>query len=361
MDWIKRNLGFVLGALIALVLLAGAGWYNYTRYTTYTAAREKLNADYDELKRLYGLQPSPGTDKVDNIKLAREQEQEIRAQLGKLARHFQPIPPVVNHTTNAAGQLTVTGEDYAAALRQVLDQLQKEAVAGSVTLPPKYAFSFEAQRSLIKFAPGSLEPLAIQLAEVRTLVSLLNRAKVNALEGLRRERVSADDATGPVTDYLDRASVTNDLAILTPYEITFRCFSPELAAVLSAFAASPHSLVVKGFNVEPAVAGGAIDPATGQPMVPDFQPPAPVYIPQPIPQQPALQPRGPVGEESALFARRYGGGNKGAFNPPPIAAPQMPVPTVAPVAVPRVQTVLDERQLKVTMLVYIIKPLPPKN
>ena len=62
--------------------------------------------------------------------------------------------------------------------------------------------------------------------------------------------------------------------------------------------------------------------------------------------------------ESEAFSRRYGGG-KGGFTPPPVT-PQ-PVPTLAAPAGPKIQTILDERQLRVTMLVYVTKLLPPKN
>jgi len=357
MDWIKRNLWFVVGGVVALGLLGGAAWYNYTRYQSYAAAKEKLNANYEELKRLYGQNPSPGNDKIDNVKNAQEQKATVQAMLAKLGRYYQPIPPVVNMTSNTiTGQLIVTGEDYAAGLRQVIDQLQKEAAAGSVILPPRYAFSFQAQQSLIKFAPGSLEPLAVQLAEVRVLAGILNKSKVNAIDGIRRERVSADDNTGPVTDYIDRTSVTNELAVSTPYELTFRCFSTELASVLSSFASSPYSIVVKGFNVEPAAAVGAIDPITGMPLNadPQFNP-----VPQPVYAQPYNpQPQTPSRGEQELFARRYGVGKGG----PPTPTPQpVVVPTMAAPVQPKVQTVLDERQLKVTMLVYVVKLLPLKN
>ena len=95
----------------------------------------------------------------------------------------------------------------------------------SVTLPPKYNFSFEAQRSLVKFAPGSLGALAAQFGEVKTISEVLFAAHVNSLDGIQRVRVSDDDASGPQADYFDDHSVTNNLAVLTPYQITFRSFS----------------------------------------------------------------------------------------------------------------------------------------
>src|SRR5204862_6259930 len=106
----------------------------------------------------------------------------------------------------------------------------------------------------VSFAAGSLVPLSVQLGEVKTICDVLFQAKVNSLDSLRRESISADDAnsTQGQTDYISRHSVTNELAVLSPYEITFRGFSSELAAVLAGFASSPRGLIVKTINVEPA-------------------------------------------------------------------------------------------------------------
>ena len=76
----------------------------------------------------------------------------------------------------------------------------------------------------------------MQLAEVKAICTVLFQAKINSLDNIRRERVSEDDLKGPQTDYLPEKSVTNELAVLSPYEVTFRCFSSELAAVLAGFA-----------------------------------------------------------------------------------------------------------------------------
>ena len=53
---------------------------------------------------------------------------------------------------------------------------------------------------------------------------------------------------------IERQPVTNNLAVMTPYGVTFRGFSPELAQVLDGFAASPHGFIVKAINVQPASA-----------------------------------------------------------------------------------------------------------
>jgi hypothetical protein len=339
MDWIKRNLVFVIGAVVALGLLGAAGWYSFSGYSHNAAQLEELDKQYEELKRLTNLKPNPGDGKrVDNIKLAQEQEKEVRAFLEKLAQRLQRIPALPEGTNLVAS-------DYSAALQRTIDELQREATNSSVVLPPRYKFSFEAQAGRVTFAAGSLEPLAAQLGDVKAISSILHAAKINALDGLRRERVSADDNSGPATDYLEHKSVTNELAISAPYEATFRCFTPELAAVLTGIANSPYGLIVKAVNVEPAAAT-VVDPYSASVAIG-------VPVPVPVPAE------GRRNDEGEAFRSRYG---RRAMGPTPPPAPT-PVPMVLPGAPVRsgLQTFLTERQLKVTMLIHVVKLLPPPS
>jgi hypothetical protein len=343
MAWIKRNLFFVIGGILALGLLGAAGFYNYKGWSHNSAAFDKLNEIYGTLRNLTGQKPSPGNEKVDNIAAAREQERQIRDWIRQAAGYFQPIAPIPNTGNNA-----VSSEAFAAALRRTIDQLQHEADAASVTLPPKYNFSFEAQRSLVKFS-GSLGALAAQFGEVKTISEILFAARVNSLDGIQRVRVSDDDANGPQADYFDDHSVTNNLAVLTPYQITFRSFSPEVGEVLAGLASSPHGFIVKSINVQPAGAAAATAPETAALMPAALMPAVPMLA-EPMPAEPMLaQPYLPPG----LRARPA---------IPPAAPPAAP-PTTLPTRVPGrggLQTVLNEQLLRVTLVVEVVKLLPKK-
>lgn len=355
MAWIKRNLIFVIGATVALVLLGVAGWYTFSGWQHNAEEREKLNKAYEDLKRLNNLNPHPGRGAVDNIKEARTQTQQVRTTFVSAVGRFAPIAPIPawHGPTNPP-----TSQEFASALRQTVDQLQREATNSSVVLPLKYKFSFEVQSSRYVFAEGSLAPLSVQLGEVKAICDILNQAKINSLESLRRSRVSTDDQAGTATDYLDTHSETNELAILTPYEVTFKSFSPELAAVMAGFANSPNGIVVKAVNVEPAAIlvpdPTQVTPAAVQP----------VYMPQPLPT-PGLADRERA--RDSAFAERYGlrgmrGGKDGPGSVFPTPAP-VPVQPVMVAQAPKssaLKTVLDERQLKVTLMLQIVKMLPPK-
>src|SRR5438034_4622790 len=347
MAWIKRNLFFVIGAVVALALIGFAGFHNFSGWKHNAEAHEELNKAYAELNRLNNQPVHPGLGKVDNIKLAREQQKEIRDFLAKANRRFERIPPV----PDASGK--ITSEEYASALRATIDQLLRDAANNGVMLPnvgvaaeKKFTFSFSVQSQRVQFTPP-LEPLTVQLGEVKAIADVLNKAKINSLDQLRRERVSADDQSGPQTDYLDGHSQTNDLAVLSPYEITFRCFSPELASVLAGFANSPHGIVVKSINVEPAAVVAASD-----------QPPPPVPVFQAPSTPPPALPN--YRSEGDAFRARYGIPSKDSYRlappPKPVYAPQL----IAAPSKTGPKTALDEKQLKVVMMIQIVKPLAKK-
>jgi hypothetical protein len=257
MAWIKRNLLFVIGGAVAVVLLGLGGFYTYSSWSHNAQSTEKLTEIYQTLQNLQMQKPAPGNDKINNTSIAREQIQAVQEWTAGARKYFTPVKRI------PAG--AVTSEAFASALRRTIDLLQREADTGSVTLPPKYDFSFSAQRPLVKFAAGSLEPLATQLGEVKAISEILFSTRINALDSIQRLRISDDDLKGPQGDYLDGQPVTNDLAVITPYVVTFRCFTPELAAVLCAFANSSNAFLIKSINVQPASTATATTAYPGAP------------------------------------------------------------------------------------------------
>ncbi len=304
MIWIKRNLFFVIGGVLALGLLGAAGFYDFSSWRRNSAAFDKLNEVYSTLRELTNQKPSPGNDHINNIEAARQQEARLRDWINGTRNYFRPIAPIPNLTNGP-----ISNPLFADALHRTVDQLQREAANAKVSVLPQYGFSFEAQLSRVRFAPGSLDSLAVQLGEVKAISEVLFAARVNQLDGIQRMRVSDDDATGPQTDYLTDSAVTNNLVVLTPYTVTFRAFSHEIAQTLAGFASSPDGFVVTSISVQPA--GMA-----------------------------AMQAMGP-------YLGGGGGGN-------------MPMPAAAPAGRGALQTVLQEQLLRATIEVQIVKLLPKK-
>jgi hypothetical protein len=332
MGWIKRNLFIVIGGAVALVLLGAGGFYNFQSWTRNSEASTKLGEIYSTLKNLQSQSPAPGNEKVNNTETAKQQERVVQEWIATSRKYFQPIPTI------PAGN--VTSEAFASALRKTVDLLQREAENAGVTLPPKYDFSFSAQRPLVQFAVGSLEPLSVQLGEVKAISECIFSARVNAIDTIQRIRVSQDDINGSQSDYTDRQSTTNELAVMTPYVITFRCFTPELARVIGAFAASSHAMVINKINIQPAgMATTAL--AGGQTL--------------------GMMPGRLYGDTEMPPGYPSPGYPSPGY--PPSGYPTPGYPSQAPAAQPvpgkgGLQTVLKEQLLRVTMEVELIKLLP---
>lgn len=301
MGWIKRNLFFVIGGVIALALLGAAGYYDYASWGQNQKAFGDLSEIYRKITDLNNHKPRPGNAQVDNIKIAHEQEAQLRQWIDQTTNYFQPIAPIPKP---AGGSLT--SEQFAGALHRTIAQLQNEAAAANVGLPPApFDFSFTAHMDRLTFAPGSLGPLSVQLGEVKAISELLFGTGINSLDGIQRIPASPDDAGGPQGDYLADQPVTTDLAVMVPYQITFSGFSAEIARVLEAFASSPRGFIVTAISVQPASA--AAGPAAG------------------------------------------------AYGPNPVPSPAAPAPGKG-----GLQTVLNEQLLRVTMSVEVVK-LTPRN
>ncbi len=332
MGWIKRNLFFVIGGIVALAALGGAGFFIWQGYSQNAAKSTDLNELYGKLKELADSPLQPGDDKTDNTKIAKEQEKQVRDWIAQATKSFQPIAPI------PPGQ--VTSKTFANALNSTIYQLQQEAKEKNVNLPPQYYFSFQVQSSKLTISQSSLEPLAVQLGEVKAITEILFAARINDLEGVQRVRVSEDDAQGLQSDYTDEQPTTNDLAILTPYVVSFRCFTPELARVVSGLATSPNLFIVKWINVQPA--SGAASPDQNAAATPN-----PYAGNNPYGQN-TYNPYNPYGYSAADRAR-YG-------TPPPNF--EQPPPGQPPAGRGGLQTVLKEQLLHVTIEVEIVKLLP---
>ena len=345
MAWIKRNLYFAIGSLVAIILMGAGGYLLYQQMSDENKVSEDITSLYAEWDTLNNQNPHPGMageGKIDNVKAAQEQRQSLLAYIAKVRPYFKPITAITDISTNK-----VSNADIATQLRNTIVQLQRTAEQQSVLLPHDYYFSFEAQRKLMVFDPASHEKIATHLGEIKAICEILFDAKINSLEFLRREVVSTDDLNAP--DYLppDQKTTSTSLADLTPYRVTFQCFSTELASVLGNLAASPYGLIVKNINVEPATptasaAGGSVG----------FAPAAPAYAPG----APGFAPN------SGGYGVPPHGGMPGQYAPNPNYPPPGFQPTPAPApARPGMPTVfLNEKPLRVTLLIEVVKLKPTK-
>jgi hypothetical protein len=321
MAWIKRNLFFLIGSLIALGLMGFGIFYLLGQIGEESKVIEDIQAQYAELTRLGGQKPHPGNDKVDNIKTAREQTETLNDYIKKERATFRPIASIPDISSNK-----ISNKDFARELRNTVADLRRAADQQSVKLPPDYYFGFEAQRKSLIFETGTLEPLATHLGEVKALCDVLFTAKINFLDSIQREIISTNQDS-VTADYLSQEkTVSTPLADLTPYRLSFRCFSAELALVLSGFATSPNGMVVQNLDIEPVNALGT----DNSPFGPGPGSPPPQFVPPP-------GFRGP----------------RTGFPPP---GTPLPAPNAA-----HSTNFLYDKPFRVTLLVEVIKPRTETN
>jgi hypothetical protein len=118
--------------------------------------------------------------------------------------------------------------------------------------------------------------------------------------------------------------------ITSPYEITFYSFSANLAQIMTAFGTAPFGAVVKAIQVEGDDASKLADAGAAQ-----GQPVAASNPLRPAAAQPPAKPGNPARLPPAVVAQARA----------PAGASRRP------------QTILDEKPFKVTMLLYVVKPL----
>ena len=306
MSWAKRNLYFLISCVVAVALLLAAGWYAYSEWQGSDEASGLLTQAYAQLNDFGNKSVTPNAENIDAAKKEAKQAQELADGLRK---HLIPIPSIPN-TNNVDDRI------LAAEVRNTVRQLTTAAEANHVNLAVlDYGFSFSAQRDKVAYAASARDQLARELGEVKVICGVLFSNRIDSLDLLQRER-TADDAAATTTqnDYLDALSVTNNDTIITPYQVSFSCFDAALSEVLAGFANQPYGIMVRTLEVTP------VGETTGGELV--------------------MNPQIP------------GGGER--FIPPNPATP--------PTTRGGLPVVVDEKKLRVTMLLELVRivPMPGK-
>lgn len=325
MQWIKRNLFLVVGAVVALVLLCVAGIYLLSRIQQDRAVTAELDDATQKLEALAKRDPYPN---AENISAAKDETNRLAHFLDDVEKHFQP-PPIPENMDSM---------QFRTLLDNTHQRLVVNAKRAGVEVPTNYWFTFAAQKGSMTFSTNSLQPLSTQLADVMTICQVLFDAKVNSLLWLKRAAVDSQDSAGS-QDYVSTKPVTNNFFVSMPYEVAFQGFSSELASVLEGFARLPTCYMVTNLVVEPAATAGqpAADPTTSTGS--DYM------------SRYGFAPGAQAGAGAAMrygMANRYGMGRYGPQQPPVVPQPVAPQKT----------TVLEEKPLRFTLSLQSVKLKP---
>src|SRR5258708_27783199 len=103
MAWIKRNLYFAIGSLVAIILMGAGGYLLYQQMSDENKVSEDITSLYAEWDTLNNQPINPGMSgagKTDNVKSAQEQRASLRAYIEKIRPYFKSIAPIPDIPTN---------------------------------------------------------------------------------------------------------------------------------------------------------------------------------------------------------------------------------------------------------------------
>jgi hypothetical protein len=338
MLWIKRNLVLVIGMVVSLAMLGGAGYYLYDNLEENFTQNDELEKIKADLQQLDGqVFPSDA-----NIAMVKSNTAQVLAfmQGGERVFGSDPVRAV------SEGQIKV-------GLINLVDALRRDATNAGVEVPSKYEFTYGEVKAMPRVPVYALESLTNQFKEVRSLCGILFNAKVRALESLQRVPSFPDELRS--ADLLtDRAPQTNTLStniavVITPYRLVFRGFSSHLTEVLNGLATAKEFYAVRQLDVEPS--GGLDTPGMGMPgnTMPMLGFPAMGAPGLPTPGLPT------PGVPAAMGAPP----NPGVGMPPGVARPPPPkgaggvnLPLASKSSLTKI---LDEKPLRITLLLDVVK------
>ena len=293
MVWVKRNLGLVIGGAVAFVLLAFAVYFLWSKRSEdqlVTGELEQATARYTELLNR-PVHPGDDQGKVNNIEIAKEEVQRLNAFLGQVKSKFGRS----NVPSN------ISNREFRALLDNTINELQRTGDQLGITLPQKdYWFTFAPQKTAVEFK--SIDMLTHQLLDVKELCDILYQAKVQDIKGIRRVPASSDDNNAQ--DFMtDKKATTNEVAIVTPYELKFQGFSGELARVMDRLLNANRCFIVRSIAVDKAPDDSAQQQMGAMPMMDPRMRYGGRYAPQPQAVQPqrSSRPANVLLDESKLL------------------------------------------------------------
>jgi hypothetical protein len=327
MAWIKRNLLFVVGLVVAFALLGGGVLYLVGNLQDADGVSAELTGKNEALDALVKRPTYPNSK---NIELVKVEQQRVEGFKTSARARFGEIPKM--ESLNNAG--------FKSVLEGTILNLTRSADRAGVKLPDKYDFTFSEQRRQLQLPEKALPSLALHLGDLANICQVLFDSKVHALSSLRRPQVALTDSNGG-NDFVTKKPATNTVvgASILPYEVSFECFSSELGAVLAGFLNAKEAYIIKTINVEHG-------------STPDTQPGQGDPSGTPPPMDPRLMMMRRYGGMAPGLASRYGlaPGGGGPGGPQGMPAPMTPAPTTK-----AGQTALEEKPLRVSIALEVVK------
>lgn len=336
MEWVKKNPVIVAGASVAVVLIALAGWFLFSKVSASSETEAVLLGLLDNRRTMWESRPFPGEENIAAIRKDLERVAKFQSNLQTV---IPPMPAPAN----------LDDRGLKVYLEQTIADLFLAATnSKTAIIQPNYSFGFSALRKKLTYKTNTYDVIALQLADIRMLLGILFDSKINALEGVRRSSLTLDDESGG-PDYFFLKPITNQFSVITPYELQFRCFGSELESVIQGLVEATNCIVIKNINVSPSRA--SVPNPDVMVMISEAAQKGSISI--------GLKEINAATKPVADASTEGGRYNPSRYRVPPgtvytpASAPAGIVDTNKPV------TVLSEKPLRVTVLLDIVRTLRP--
>jgi hypothetical protein len=238
MAWIKRNLYFVITIVVGMGVTGYCGYLAYAALGDNATASEAYATAASSLDQLQKKVPYPSKE---NIAVAEADAARVKAFQVEFRKPFSgfPTPPKLDD------------REFNAYLHKCVSQFGLDATNAGVGLPPNYAFTFSQQMDIFAYPNGCIPPWMQELEEIKAILHIIYKAKINYLDQIRRPPVYVDEAANG-NDILFPTNI-QPWGVVSPYYIQFRAFSSEIANVLSGIASSSNCFIVKAIFVKPSM------------------------------------------------------------------------------------------------------------
>jgi hypothetical protein len=333
MVWIKRNLIVVIGGVVSVALLAVSVIFAQGAKQKQDDAAQALQSYTNSVKTLLSARPFPNDQTISKFEAEAEAVRGFSRDAEKL---FAYTPPS-----------KMGGQQFKIHLLKALVQLQADATNNNVQIPDQYQFTFGHLVPMPNLVPYSIQPLQESLDDIQHICQVLYSSRVHALEHIQRfpAYLREPGQLGLSYEYWPRTNVTSSDAVFksTPYVFRFRGFTSELTEVLNRFASADRFYVVRKIDV--VQASGA--------------------------RRPGMMMGMGMGEDDG------GGGDDGSMVNTPInpgatltlaqrmrlmqLRAQQQNRNLRTGAPPALRTVVDEKPLRVSVVIDVVKLIPGKK
>ncbi len=258
LDWVRNNIGLVIGGLISLGVIGWIGWRVWDTYTRQQTAHEDLEQAISKLDRLHESKPYPHPENelvLSNNLVRLTGEGEMRGAddwLDELAARN----PALGELTEA-----VNKSGFNAVLVQRQKTLLAKARDNGVALPENFGFGFGRYINHGIAPTNNADGIRLLLAQwsaVETLNQVLFSNRVERIEAIRRAafEIARDPNAPPGAGGSTEESVATpirdvqgEVARVLPFEFNFTCDTDSLRGVLAGLTAARPFFVVRSIEV----------------------------------------------------------------------------------------------------------------